>query len=312
MKKLVLSLIILSSCNVLAVTPREQARHGVKRYYAEIDAEPAPETNMFNVLMAFAGSATPAQLMQLLDTTGIDVNQVNQNGNSILMLAAARGNAPNVNALIQRGAHINLQNDDSYTALHFAVSKGHLPVIIRLLQQPDIDLNLITYKGNTPLMTALLLKKEPVATLLLKSRVGASRAYVNTANNEGEYPLLKAIEQNNLPLFDQLLEAGVRICARPGLEIPLHVAVAEGHQEIVKRLLAFWVNVNEANEMGETPLMIAALKGNLTILKVLLHANANVQLRDKSNQTALDHAKKSESKNKTAVIKLLREAGRLQ
>ena len=57
---------------------------------------------------------------------------------------------------------------------------------------------------------------------------------------------------------------------------PLHQAVFNGQAEIVRTLLATSPGLTDSfNDDGETPLIIACLKGNLTVAKMLIEAGAD-------------------------------------
>lgn len=310
MKKAILVSHILFFCVCHSVTPKSEESHRVKRYIDEI--MPLPEPTLIDVLIA-AQRGTAVQLIHLLNSTGIDINETDYQASTPLMFAAENGNLPTLNALIERGADINLQNIRRNSALHFAAKNNRVAVVARLLEEANLNLNIVNSNGNTPLMLAILNKNSEVTALFLRPIIVARGLDLNKPNKEGDYPLMKAIEFNSVPLLNRLLLLGASTSVGSGLEIPLHLAAIEGHPELFQRLLnAPGIAVNQSNEMGETALMIAAYKGNIAIARILLNAGALVNLRDEQGQTALDYAKDSESKNMAMMIKLLRESGRLQ
>lgn len=65
-----------------------------------------------------------ASLRQALDT-GLDPNLVNQNGWTLLMLAAVEGNVPIGRLLIEKGAAINTRNNKEDSAHSLATNRGH-------------------------------------------------------------------------------------------------------------------------------------------------------------------------------------------
>lgn len=310
MKKMTLVLLILFCGVCYSVTPKPEEHRGLKRYVDEIMLLPVP--TLTDVLIA-AQRGTPAQLIHLLDSVEIDVNVTDHQKNTLLMYAAENGNLPTLNALIEHGADANLQNLQGNTALHFGAKNNHGPVVARLLEKADLNLNAANSKGNTPLMIAILKRNSAITALLLRPEIVARGLDINKPNNDGDYPLLKAIDYHSLPLLDRLLLLGTTTSADRGLEIPLHIAVIEKRPDLLQRLLNVpGIAVNQADELGETALMIAAYQGNLIIARMLLNAGALVNLRDSQEKTALDYAKDSESKNKALMMKLLRESGRLQ
>ena len=68
---------------------------------------------------------------------------------------------------------------------------------------------------------------------------------------------------------------------------PLHVASYSGHFEVVQTLLAAGANAKEANAIGESGLMWAAVERRLDIMKALLDAGADPNRRDGHGRTPL-------------------------
>ena len=82
-------------------------------------------------------------------------------------------------------------------------------------------------------------------------------------------------------------------------------AVCTGDEQTVKELLAtIPVDLN-INQRGSTPLMFAAQNGKETIVKILLDANANPNLRNAYSESALDFAQGS---GHTDIAQILKEA----
>ncbi len=57
--------------------------------------------------------------------------------------------------------------------------------------------------------------------------------------------------------------------ARKSLLTLLHIAAGMGHTEIVQRLIAGGIKINETNKIGETPLYLAAHNGHANVVKLL-------------------------------------------
>jgi len=73
----------------------------------------------------------------------------------------------------------------------------------------------------------------------------------------------------------------------PDGSTPLQWAVYKGDVSEVKRLLEAGANVSEANNYGATPMQLASATGNAAILKLLLDAGADVESPNIDGQTAL-------------------------
>ena len=79
-----------------------------------------------------------------------------------------------------------------------------------------------------------------------------------------------------LTLLKELLiltEAKADVTATDGRNrTPLHVAAVEGHNDIVKQLLAAGANPNANNNWGYTPLHLAKLENEQMVIRLLENA----------------------------------------
>jgi ankyrin repeat protein len=83
-------------------------------------------------LYAAARSGRTEQLAAYVDA-GVPVNLANDNGDTLLMLAAYHGHADTVRALLTRGADPDRANDRGQTPLAGAVFKGETDVVRALI-----------------------------------------------------------------------------------------------------------------------------------------------------------------------------------
>src|SRR5208337_2012632 len=71
---------------------------------------------------------------------------------------------------------------------------------------------------------------------------------------------------------------------------PLHLAVENGHKDVVELLLAKGADVNAKDKSGVTPLHIAAQKGHRDVAELLLATKADVNAKDNNGTTPLHAA----------------------
>jgi ankyrin repeat protein len=83
---------------------------------------------------------------------GWDVNEVDADGRTPLLLATQKGYLSVIQVLLNH-PQINLRAQDQWgsTALHKAAKQGHLAVIKLLLARPNTDINIKDGNGATPL-----------------------------------------------------------------------------------------------------------------------------------------------------------------
>ena len=106
---------------------------------------------------------SPKVVQVLLDWPKTDVNQLNGQGESILMLAALKGQIELVEKLIKKGADVN---KTGWTPLHYASSGGHV-ALIGLMLENSAYIDAESPNGTTPLMMAAMYGSEASVKLLL-------------------------------------------------------------------------------------------------------------------------------------------------
>ena len=88
--------------------------------------------------------------------------------------------------------------------------------------------------------------------------------------------------------------------------VKLHLAAIRGEAEEIKQLVKAGLDVNSANENGETALMLSIRFGQLESTETLLDLGADVNVRDSRGNTALHYAAEAKLEY---VIELLRSRG---
>ena len=121
-------------------------------------------------------------------------------------------------------------------------------------------------------------------------------AYISTRNNFGQTALHLAVDGGSAENIRALLRNGADVNASDKFQIsPLHKAVSLGASgstkgDNVALLLSAGAEVNAKNEQGETPLHLASRLGIERAVELLLEYGADITIRDKSGNTAIDNA----------------------
>jgi len=133
---------------------------------------------------------------------------------------------------------VNGRYDGNWTALIEACAKGHDSIVSLLLAHPDIDVNLKSRVGATPLSYACGGSTSCVRLLLKDSRVK-----VNEPDKVGYTPLLWAVTDSQLDIIKWWIASGREMdLGRPGDPYKtdaIGVARRTGKQEVVTLLERF-------------------------------------------------------------------------
>ena len=133
----------------------------------------------------------------LLAQPALDVNALNQAGESALMMAALKGNLAGLDLLLARGARIS---QPGWSAIHYAAT-GPEPQVVTLLIDRGADLNAVSPNGTTPLMMAAQYGPEDSVKILLargadaRTRNQLDLRAADFARRAGREPLARTLEQ---------------------------------------------------------------------------------------------------------------------
>lgn len=116
---------------------------------------------------------SPRVMRSLWEVTALDVNAVNANGETPLMMAALRGDLEWASRLIERGARVH---QGGWSPLHYAAA-GPEPKVVALLLDRGAPVDARSPNNTTPLMMAARYGAEPSVDLLLAR--GADKRVLN-------------------------------------------------------------------------------------------------------------------------------------
>ena len=108
--------------------------------------------------------SSPKVVEILINWPKLDTNKLNAQGESVLMLAAIKGELELADRLIKKGADVNKTN---WTPLHYAASGGHM-ALINLLLENSAYIDAESPNGSTPLMMAAMYGSVASVKLLLQ------------------------------------------------------------------------------------------------------------------------------------------------
>ncbi|XP_053572733.1 protein phosphatase 1 regulatory subunit 12A isoform X4 [Bombina bombina] len=198
---------------------------------------------------------------------------------AVFLAACSSGDSEEVLKLLDRGADINYANVDGLTALHQACIDDNLDMV-KFLVENGASINQPDNEGWIPLHAASSCGYIDIAEYLI-----SHGANVGAVNSEGDTPLDIAEEEP----MEELLQNEVN---RQGIDVE---AARKEEERVMLRDARQWLNSGQINDVrhtksGGTALHVAAAKGYTEVLKILIQAGYDVNIKDFDGWTPLHAA----------------------
>ena len=214
----------------------------------EVDIKPTPPTifeacelGLFEEVDKILKSPPP----------NFNIDELNQDGYSCLMIAAKQGNAEIIKLLLSHNADLNVKGYCDLTALLVACQFGWESVVKLLLEHEKIKIDLTTtdVSGNNALMFASMYGSFQIAELLIKAGMN-----VNDKNDKQGTALSFGVLFGKENLIEFLLNNGCDANAQDQHgNTALHFAATCGYDKVITLLKAHGANIDIENTECKTP-----------------------------------------------------------
>lgn len=214
-----------------------------------------PKTNHWSEYLNSVSPENPDEfgiICECLEKAGV-LDRVNDNGQTLLHLAAQTGNCPLITSLLSHRASLEVIDHRGWLAVHYA-----------------------GFSQNTDAVQCLLPTNTSMENMLRQ------RDILNMRSESGKTMFHVAVESNIIPMVVHLLKVGADTDS--GFEDsdnnipPLCYAALRGYEKIVSVLLSHGANVEVADSYGWRPLHLASYMGRTVIVQALIDAGASVRI----------------------------------
>uniref|UniRef100_A0ACD5TMN7 Uncharacterized protein n=1 Tax=Avena sativa TaxID=4498 RepID=A0ACD5TMN7_AVESA len=250
----------------------------------------------------------------LVEDVRVDVNAVDICGRTPLVWAitckGGSGLVDIVRYLLDHGANPDNVDQRGFTPLHEAAKIG-LCEVLELLLSRGAYVDPFSTEHGTPLHVAVIHKQDGAMKILLDHHADCNKILGSFSS-----PLMLAMHNRSVKCVNLLLEAGADVKGMHATT-PLQAAATNGLTDVLKTLLDAGADPNVRNGFGHLPIQIAAYCGTRKDVEILFEVTTSriTAVHDWSVDGIISHVK-SEPKlednplSKMSVAKLKEEGNK--
>ena len=234
----------------------------------------------------------------------LNIDVMDKNGNTPLIIAAANNEYEIVDLLLRRGANMEHLNDDNKNAYQIAHENDNTYVVNMLLEHGYYDPveDAIQFLSNQQSQWQGRGGKRKSRSKRQRGGVKKSKKrkreeeqidieHMNVKDDDGRTALYKASWNGHTEMVARLLAAGADVEAKDNDGFTALIrASGKGHTEIVEMLLNAGADVNAKTNDDTTALFMASYNGHIETVAKLLKKGADVNANDYDGDTALIRA----------------------
>lgn len=223
------------------------------------------------------------KIKYLLQTNPEQLNEKDENGETLLYKATKNSSKQIVRFLLVKGAEVNIKNSEGSTPLHIVTSA----YIARDLISKGADIYARDNEGKTPLHRRVEFPSVPEVQII--KELIKNGADINAKDNNGRTPLHLAHENSRAPYIKLLFENGANVNAKDkDGATPLHMAVRE-YKDRVAMLIENGAEVSAKDNNGQTPLHYWAVEHyyGKAVIEYLIAKGADINATDNNGLAPL-------------------------
>ncbi|XP_048749788.2 protein phosphatase 1 regulatory subunit 16A-like isoform X3 [Ostrea edulis] len=247
-----------------------------------------------NIMILESAARNDLEDVKRLLSAGVNPDVTNEDGLTALHQCCIDDNEEMLKLLLEFGALVNARDTELWTPLHAAATCGHVH-LCRYLIDKGGELLAVNADGNMPYDIC-----EDEVTLDYIETEMAKRGITQ-----------EDIDDTRLIPEKQMLN-DLKLIARRGGDLefissdgatPLHIAAANGYQEVADFLLDHHVSVDRRDFDSWQPIHAAACWLQPEILEILVRNGADIDAKTRNGETAFDLCEDAEIRQKILDMK---------
>lgn len=256
-----------------------------------------------SVMLLEAAARNDIDEVRRLLKKGVNPDSTNEDGLTALHQCCIDDNEEMMKLLVEFRANVNAEDSEKWTPLHAAATCGHLHLVKNLIAR-GANLLAVNADGNMPYD---ICEDEKTLDCIEgeMARRGVTQELIDETRASTEVQMLRDLQ--NLGSIGGDLEYKDHQGATP-----LHIAAANGYLRVVELLLDQHVSIDVEDNDKWQPVHAAACWGHLEVLVLLVQHGADLNAKNKHDETPADICEDPEIRERIVELKTEQESKRLR
>jgi uncharacterized protein len=241
-----------------------------------------------------------ARVVALMDA-GADLEEQDDGQNTALISASWHDHADVVRELLKRGANASHRNQEGYAGLDYGMERGHRQVVSTFVEYWLESARSANRVEEVRVLEAIAMAVEPGTKTSLPDGLRPDQP-----NASGYGPLAMACRWGDQQLVRQLLAMGANPDKQSDSRYqssPLMETTRDGNVEIARMLLAAGADVNLRDRHGDHALNWAAFFGHPAMVRLLVDKGSRLDFTGQSPENALQIATREGHQEAASIIR---------
>ncbi|KAL6432632.1 hypothetical protein ACFW04_006228 [Cataglyphis niger] len=256
-----------------------------------------------SVMLLEAAARNDIDEVRRLLKKGVNPDSTNEDGLTALHQCCIDDNEEMMKLLIEFGANVNAEDSEKWTPLHAAATCGHLHLVKYLIAR-GANLLAVNADGNMPYD---ICEDEKTLDCIEgeMARRGVTQELIDETRASTEVQMLRDLQKI------ASLGGDLEYKDHQGAT-PLHIAAANGYLRVVEFLLDQHVSTDVEDNDKWQPVHAAACWGHLEVLELLVQNGADLNAKNKHDETPADICEDPEIRERIMELKTEQESKRLR
>lgn len=239
-----------------------------------------------SVMLLEAAARNDIEEVRRLLSRGVTPDATNEDGLTALHQCCIDNNEAMMRLLLDHGANVNAEDSEKWTPLHAAATCGNLN-LVRILIQRGANLLAVNGDGNMPYDICEEERTLDAIESEMAAR-GVTQRLIDDTRASTEMRMLRDVAEmvkEGMDLDEPRDNQGATL---------LHIASANGYIKVVEYLLEHRASTDVVDHDMWQPVHGAACWGHVEVLELLVQYGADLNVRNKHDETPADICEESE------------------